>query len=71
MLAFSRSGSTRRCRSGCSARWRRCACSRCAPALWRRARGAVLRLLCFAVVLLWLAGPRLVQETREALGDIA
>ena len=42
-----------------------------APALWRRARGAVLRLLCFAVVLLWLAGPRLVQEAREALGDIA
>ena len=42
-----------------------------APALWRRARGSVLRLLCFAVVLLWLAGPRLVQEAREALGDIA
>ena len=41
------------------------------PALWRRARGAWLRLLCFAVVLLWLAGPRLVQETREALNDIA
>ena len=35
-----------------------------APALVRRARGSVLRLLCFAVVLLWLAGPRLVQETR-------
>ena len=42
-----------------------------APALWRRARGAALRLLCFAVVLLWLAGPRLVRETREALDDIA
>ncbi len=42
-----------------------------APALWRRARGAALRLLCFAVVLLWLSGPRLVQETREALNDIA
>ena len=42
-----------------------------APALWRRARGSVLRLFCFAVVLLWLAGPRLVQETREALNDIA
>ncbi len=41
------------------------------PALWRRARGAVLRLLCFAVVLLWLAGPRLVQETQEGLNDIA
>ena len=42
-----------------------------APAIWRRARGAMLRALCFAVVLLWLAGPRLVQEAREALGDIA
>ncbi len=42
-----------------------------APALWRRARGGALRLLCFAVVLLWLAGPRLVQETQDALGDIA
>ncbi len=41
-----------------------------APALVRRARGALLRLSCFAVVLLWLAGPRLVEETREALGDI-
>jgi hypothetical protein len=41
------------------------------PALLRRARGAVLRLACFAVVLLWLAGPRLVRESREALGDIA
>ena len=41
------------------------------PALWRRARGGVLRLLCFAIVLLWLAGPRLVQEARQALGDIA
>ena len=41
------------------------------PALLRRARGGVMRLLCFAVVLLWLAGPRLVQETREALNDIA
>ena len=41
------------------------------PAVWRRARGSALRALCFAVVLLWLAGPRLVQEAREALGDIA
>ena len=41
------------------------------PALFRRARGGILRLLCFTVVLLWLAGPRLVQEAREALGDIA
>ncbi len=42
-----------------------------APALWRRARGSLLRVLCFAVVLLWLAGPRLVQETRDPLSDIA
>jgi hypothetical protein len=42
-----------------------------APALWRRARGWWLRGLCFAVVLLWLAGPRLVRETRESLPDIA
>ena len=41
------------------------------PALWRRARGVWLRAACFAVVLLWLAGPRLVRETREALSDIA
>ena len=42
-----------------------------APALWRRARGSLLRLLSFAVVLLWLSGPRLVQETRDPLSDIA
>ena len=42
-----------------------------APAVWRRARGALLRLLSFAVVLLWLSGPRLVQETRDPLSDIA
>ncbi len=41
------------------------------PAVFRRARGSVLRLLCFAVVLVWLAGPRLIRETQEALGDIA
>lgn len=41
------------------------------PALARPARGAILRTLSFAVLLLWLAGPRLVQETREALDDIA
>jgi len=39
-------------------------------ALWRRARGVVWRLFAFAVLLLWLAGPRLVEETREALPDI-
>ncbi|WP_158924823.1 hypothetical protein [Acidisphaera sp. S103] len=38
--------------------------------LWRRAQGTLLRLAAFAVLLLWLAGPRLVQETRESLRDI-
>ncbi len=38
---------------------------------WRRARGTVLRALAFAVLLAWLAGPRLVRETRQALSDIA
>jgi hypothetical protein len=38
--------------------------------IWRRGRGAVLRLVAFAVLLLWLTGPRLVQETRESLRDI-
>ena len=42
----------------------------CALAVWRRAKGAVLRALAFAMLLLWLAGPRLVRETREALPDI-
>ena len=42
----------------------------CALALWRRAKGAVLRVLAFAMLLLWLAGPRVVRETREALPDI-
>jgi hypothetical protein len=41
-----------------------------APALLRRARGAVWRALAFAVLLAWLAGPRLVQETRDTLPDI-
>jgi hypothetical protein len=36
----------------------------------RRARGTIWRLVAFAVLLLWLAGPRLVQETREYLPDI-
>ena len=40
------------------------------PAAVRRARGAVLRAACFAVLLTWLAGPRLVQETRQGLPDI-
>ncbi|MEA2776669.1 MAG: hypothetical protein QOF90_2075 [Acetobacteraceae bacterium] len=38
--------------------------------VWRRGRGTVLRLAAFAVLLLWLTGPRLVQETRQALRDI-
>ena len=38
--------------------------------LWRRAGGTTLRLAAFAVLLLWLTGPRLVQETRESLHDI-
>ena len=40
------------------------------PAMWRRARGTAWRGLAFAVLLLWLAGPRLVQETRDTLPDI-
>jgi hypothetical protein len=39
-------------------------------ALWRRARGTLWRGLAFAVLLLWLAGPRLVEETRQTLPDI-
>jgi hypothetical protein len=38
--------------------------------LWRRGAGTLLRLAAFAVLLLWLAGPRLVQETRDSLPDI-
>jgi len=40
-------------------------------ALWRRARGAPLRGFVLAVLLLALANPRLVQESREGLPDIA
>ena len=40
------------------------------PAVLRRARGSVWRALAFAVLLAWLAGPRLVQETRDTLRDI-
>ncbi len=40
------------------------------PAVLRRARGTVWRAAAFAALLLWLAGPRLVQETRETLSDI-
>ena len=41
------------------------------PALFRRARGALWRALAFAVLLLWLTGPRLVRELRQVLPDIA
>jgi hypothetical protein len=38
--------------------------------VWRRARGTPWRFIAFAVLLLWLAGPRLVQETRDNLPDV-
>jgi hypothetical protein len=38
--------------------------------IWLRARGSVLRALSFAVLLIWLAGPLLVRETRQPLADI-
>ena len=40
------------------------------PALWRRARGVAWRALAFAVLLFWLAGPRLVEEIRQPLPDV-
>ncbi len=42
-----------------------------AVAAVRRARGVVWRLLALAVLLGWLAGPRLVRQTREGLADVA
>jgi hypothetical protein len=42
-----------------------------AIAVWRRARGTLWRFLCFAAILLWLAGPRLVQETHQGRPDVA
>ena len=39
-------------------------------ALRRRARRRAGRVPAFAVLLLWLAGPRLVRETRETLRDV-
>ncbi len=42
-----------------------------ALAVWRGARGTVWRFFTFASLIFWLAGPRLVQETRETLPDIA
>ena len=41
------------------------------PAFWRRARGAGLRAGVFALLLLALANPRFVEETRETRPDIA
>ena len=41
-----------------------------ALAAFRRARGTVWRLAGFAILVLWLAGPRLVQESRDNLPDI-
>ncbi|MDJ0388487.1 hypothetical protein QMO56_10205 [Roseomonas sp. E05] len=41
------------------------------PAVWRRARGVGWRALSFAVLLLALSNPRLVEETRETRPDIA
>jgi hypothetical protein len=41
-----------------------------ALAAFRRARGTIWRLAAFAVLIVWLTGPRLVQETRETLPDI-
>jgi len=42
----------------------------CLLALYRRARGALFRVLAFGMLVLWLTGPRLVRETRENLPDI-
>lgn len=39
-------------------------------ALWRRAPGTIWRGLAFAVLIVWLTGPRLVEETRETLPNI-
>jgi hypothetical protein len=41
-----------------------------ALAALRRARGTLWRIAGFAVLLLWLAGPRVVQESRDNLPDI-
>ncbi len=39
--------------------------------IWRGARGAWWRAAAFAVLLAWLAGPVLIQETRQGLASIA
>jgi hypothetical protein len=41
-----------------------------AVAAFHRARGTAWRLAGFAILLLWLAGPRVVQESRDNLPDI-
>ena len=41
-----------------------------ALAVWRGARGTVWRFFAYAALIFWLAGPTLVQETRETLPDI-
>jgi hypothetical protein len=41
-----------------------------AVGFWRHARGTTLRLAAFAVLLLWLTGPRLVRESREMVPDV-
>ncbi len=41
------------------------------PAIIRRARGTAWRGLAFLVLLAWLAGPRLIRETRDNLPDVA
>ena len=38
--------------------------------IWYRARGSLLRAASFAVLLAWLAGPMLIEETRRPLPDI-
>ena len=49
-----------------------CVCAAAvALGLWRRARGSLWRAGAFAVLVVWLAGPTLVQETRQGLSDIA
>jgi len=47
------------------------ACLALLPALWRKARGVSWRALGFGLLLLAIANPRLVQETRETRPDIA
>lgn len=41
------------------------------PALWRKARGGFWRAAGFALLILVLAGPRMVREQRQPLPDIA